>query len=147
MPYKFGTDWARRTLGAARKDRRTAKEGSDLRQQLVDEAKAAGANLANEGEGGLDPALALKVFQRDKFTCCIPKCSTPKKDLDLDHLSGHPLELAEDPEADKWLKEQAKKPKDDSMGGLHVICKRHHDLVHERERALEDGKKPPEMAK
>ena len=111
------------------------------------EAQAAGATLKNNGKGGLDPNLVLKVFRRDKYTCQVPNCKTPKKDSDIDHIGGHAAELEQDPEASAWLKEQAEKGKENTLDGLHVLCGRHHDLVHQRDRAIEDGKRPPPMTK
>jgi hypothetical protein len=122
-------------------------EKLDTVGQIQAEAKAAGATLKNNGKGGLDPKLALAVFQRDKWTCQIPGCKTPKENLDLDHVAGHQKEIAQDPEADKWLKAQAKKPKSDDLDSLHVLCSRHHDLCHVREDALDAGKSPPPMTK
>jgi hypothetical protein len=125
--------------------RRLAVQESGIRKKIVEGAKRAGATLANGGKGGLEPDLALRVFQRDKFTCQVPGCSTPQEDLDLDHIGGHPLEIADDVEATKWLKEQAAKGKQDTEDGIHVLCLRHHNMVHDRERALEDGEKPKEL--
>ena len=134
--------WAARHL--ARTSNRLA-ETIDTVQQIQKEAKKAGATLKNNGKGGLDPKLALAVFQRDKWTCQIPGCKTAQENLDLDHIAGHQQEIAADPEADKWLKEQAKKPKGDNLASLHVLCARHHDLVHTRENAIEDGDTPPKL--
>lgn len=136
--------WAKRRLGVAR---RLAGRSADVVNKIRAEAKKNGATLANDGEGGLDSNLALRIFQKDGWTCQIPKCKTAKEELDLDHIGGHPHELGQDPEADKWLKDQAKKGKQDTEDGLHVLCLRHHDMVHQRERAIENGKKPPAMAK
>ena len=146
MP-SFGRDWARRHLRTERKYARKGAEDDAVVKQIQDEAKKQGVTLANDGKGGLDPKLALKIFQKGKWTCAVPGCKTPKKDLDLDHISGHPKELEEDPEATAWLKAQAKKPKSNDEKGLHVLCLRHHDAVHNRERAIENGNKPPEFSK
>lgn len=138
--------WAARHLAANRPARKLAGR-KDTVQTLKDEAKAAGATLANDGEGGLDPDLALEVFRRAKFTCEVPGCKTAREKVDLDHIGGHAHELEEDPEAAEWLKKSASKGKQDTPEGLHVLCLRHHDMVHQRERAIENGNEPPEMSK
>jgi hypothetical protein len=85
------------------------------------------------------------VFRRCEWECSVPNCKTPKENLDLDHIGGHPHELLNDPEADAWLKEEAAKGKRDTEEGIHTLCARHHDAVHDRERAIDSGKKPPKM--
>lgn len=138
--------WARRRLAAVRTERAAAKKNPDIIATIQREAEENEATLASDGKGGLDPSLALEVFRRDEWMCQIPNCETPKEDLDLDHIGGHPHELLDDPEADAWLQEQAQKGKQDEPDGIHVLCLRHHDMVHQRERALEHGKEPPPMA-
>ncbi len=116
-------------------------------EQIQKEAKAAGATLAHGGKGGLDPALALKVFRRDKWKCSNEDCPEPKRDLDLDHISGHAKEIKEDPDArdDEDLKEGVELGHVDDPDALHVLCKSCHDRAHDRERSIEDGKKPKPM--
>lgn len=134
--------WARRKRGGA-----GGKDDSMVVRQIQREAKEHGATLAHEGKGGLDPRLALKVFRRAKWRCENEDCPAPKKDLDLDHQSGHPKEIREDPDARKDPKARAAAaepdPKDDRF--LHVLCAACHDRVHDRERAIEKGKKPQPM--
>lgn len=126
--------------------RRAARAGVDTTVETIQrEAKAAGATLKSDGKGGLDPKLALKVFRRDKYTCKVPGCKTAKENLDLDHIGGHAAELEEDPKAAAWLKKEAAKGKQNTPDGIHVLCGRHHDMVHQRERAIEADKKPPPM--
>jgi hypothetical protein len=132
--------WARRHAA------RTGGDDSTV-ATIQREAKAAGAELKNAGRGGLDAKLALKVFRRDKYTCKVPGCKTAKEALDLDHIGGHAHELEQDPKAAAWLKKEAAKGKQNTPDGIHVLCGRHHDMVHQRERAIEDGKRPPPMAK
>lgn len=139
MPRKM-QGWAVRRVRAARKSK---AESLGIVKQIQEEAKKNGATLANDGKGGLDPKMALKVFQRDGWKCGVPNCTTSKENLDLDHIGGHPLELKDDPEAYAWLKKESEKGKQDDGGkGLHVLCKRHHDAVHSRERSLEQGNEP-----
>jgi hypothetical protein len=140
MPRKL-LGWARRRVKADRRAKSDAKDKAVV-EQIRSEAAEHGVTLANDGEGGLDPALALRVFQRDGWRCSIPGCTTAQEDLDLDHIGGHPHELLEDPEADEWLKQEAQKGKQDTEAGIHVLCLRHHDAVHTRERAIEQGDKP-----
>lgn len=132
--------WAlRRKLAAKKKN----EEDEKIVAQIQAEAKKNGATLANEGRGGLDPRMALKVFRRDGWKCGVPKCTTAKENIDLDHIGGHPLELKDDPEAYEWLKKESEKGKQDDGGkGLHVLCERHHDAVHSRERSIEQGNEP-----
>jgi len=147
MDPEHQKDWARRRAEAEQKETAQAARKPEVVKKIQAEAKAAGATLASGGKGGLDPELALAVFRRDKFRCRVPGCKTPQEKLDLDHVSGHPKEIAHDPEADAWLKKQAKKPKRDNMDSLNVLCLRHHDLMHQRERAIEDGKEVPPSPK
>lgn len=137
MPPKY-EEWARRKTRASQQDRMAA----GIVAQIQRDARAAGATLAHEGKGGLDPALAAQVFKRDKWRCSIPDCKTPQEALDLDHIAGHPEEIEADPAASKWLLEQARKPKRDKLDALHVLCKRHHDMVHDRERDIQKDKTP-----
>lgn len=146
MPRKY-LAWARRRIKADRKAAAKGKGKADVVAQIQKEAKAHGATLANDGKGGLDPELALKVFRRDKWRCSNENCPTPKEDLDLDHISGHPDEIEEDPEAKerKDLKEGVELGHVDDPDALHVLCKKCHDAVHSRERAIEQGQKPKPM--
>jgi hypothetical protein len=111
------------------------------------EAKAAGATLKSDGEGGLAPSLALGVFRKYKWRCSNENCPTPKKDLDLDHISGHPQEIAADKGARnrKDLKLGIKLGHVNKIDALHVLCAKCHDAVHNREREIDDGKKPDPM--
>jgi 5-methylcytosine-specific restriction endonuclease McrA len=111
------------------------------------EAKAAGATLKSDGEGGLRPSLALGVFRRDKWRCSNEDCPTPKKMLDLDHVSGHAEEIEQDPKARnrKDLKKGIKLGHVNKIDALHVLCAQCHNRVHEREREIDDGKKPEPM--
>ena len=129
--------------------RYAAKVMSDdaIRAKIRRMAKLAGATLANDGKGGLDPKLALEAFKRGKFRCSVPGCKTPKDKVDLDHIGGHAHELEEDPKAAAWLKAEAEKGKENTPEGLHTLCVRHHDMVHQRENAIENGNSPPPMSK
>ena len=129
--------------------RYAAKVMSDdaIRAKIRRMAKLAGATLANDGKGGLDPKLALESFKRGKFRCSVPGCKTPKDKVDLDHIGGHAAELEQDPKAAAWLKAEAEKGKENTPDGLHTLCARHHDMVHQRDNAIEDGKTPPPMSK
>jgi 5-methylcytosine-specific restriction endonuclease McrA len=135
-------EWARRRLKSKRSENAKAAEHPEIVKQIQAEAKKAGATLAHGGQGGLDPNLALKVFQRDKWRCTVPQCKTPQKNLDLDHIGGHPKEIAEDPKASPELKKAAHLGHEDTLDDLHVICEPHHNAVHSRERDIEKGKKP-----
>jgi hypothetical protein len=118
-----------------------------IRAKIRRMAKIAGATLANGGKGGLDPKLALECFKRGKFRCSVPGCKTPKDKVDLDHIGGHVHELEDDPKAVAWLKAEAEKGKENTPEGLHTLCARHHDMVHQRENAIENGNTPPPMSK
>lgn len=139
--------WAKKRAGSAARSAARAKNAGAVVKRIQQEAKENGATLANDGKGGVDPRLALKLFRRAKWRCENPDCPDPKKDLDLDHLSGHPKEiLAEpDPSQKKRLKEGAKEGHVDTVKALHVLCHACHDRVHDRERAIEKGKQPPPM--
>jgi len=146
MPRK-NLNWARSRRQRDRKRNAAAISKGAVLRQIQEEAKAAGATLKSDGKGGIDPEKALAVFRKAKWRCENPHCPAPNKDLDLDHQSGHPREIFEDPDA--WKDPKALRaakdpdPKDDST--LHVLCAKCHDAVHQRERALEEGKDPPPM--
>lgn len=149
MP-KPGKDWARRRGRQQDKKNAGSAKANEVVQTIRKEAEEAGATLKNGGKGGLDPKLALKAFREADWKCENPNCPDPKKDLDLDHQSGHPMEIFEDPEAWKNPKARAAAKvgekgdkKDDRF--VHVLCAACHDAVHERERALENGDEPPPM--
>jgi 5-methylcytosine-specific restriction endonuclease McrA len=132
--------WAARHL--ARTSNRLA-ETIDTVQQIQKEAKKAGATLKNNGKGGLDPKLALAVFQRDKWTCQNTNCPTPKQDLSLDHIAGHAKELRNaNAQRDPALRQGMELGHVDKVAALHVLCGPCHDGVHARERAIQDGKRP-----
>jgi 5-methylcytosine-specific restriction endonuclease McrA len=88
------------------------------------EAKAKGATLHNDGEGGLDATLALGVMRRDKYTC--KKCGS-KQDITLHH-KGH----LKNP-VSRWLKQ---KGRDNGQGNIVVLCAKCHDQLH----AEDEGK-------
>ena len=77
MPRKY-EGWAARKVKASRRKAGQAMSDAEVVATIQKEAKAAGATLANNGKGGLDPRLALKVFRRDHFACQVPNCKTPK---------------------------------------------------------------------
>jgi hypothetical protein len=141
-------EWAKRRVEAKRDERHQNRQNPKVVEQIQREAKAAGATLAHDGKGGLDPKLALKVFRAAHWRCENPYCPTPKKDLDLDHWTAHPKEIFQDKDTiddaklRKGVKESGGK-KDDRF--VHAICAACHDRVHERERAIEKGKKPAPM--
>jgi 5-methylcytosine-specific restriction endonuclease McrA len=111
------------------------------------EAKAAGATLKSDGEGGLRPSLALGVFRKGGWKCSNEDCPTPKKDLDLDHVSGHAEEIAQDPKARKRkdLKRAITLGHVNKIDALHILCARCHSSAHDREREIDAGKKPDPM--
>jgi 5-methylcytosine-specific restriction endonuclease McrA len=111
------------------------------------EAKAAGATLKSDGEGGLRPSLVLGIMRRDHFRCTNEHCPDPKKDLTVDHISGHPKEIAADPEARKRkdLKRGIKLGHVNKLEALRTSCAVCHDAVHDRERQIDKGKKPTPM--
>jgi hypothetical protein len=143
--------WARRSERRATHENAKAMRAAKIVRTIQREAKENGATLANDGKGGLDPALALEVFRRDGYRCTNEDCPTPKKNLDLDHISGHAKEIEEDPKARKnpTLKKGVKLGHVDKAAALHVLCEACHTeskrSVHARENSIEDGKKPPPM--
>ena len=116
-------------------------------KKLRREAKAAGATLESNGEGGLAPSLALGVFRKGRWRCSNTECPAPKKLITLDHISGHPREIAADRGARnrKDLKLGIKMGHVNKLGAMHVLCAACHDEVHDRERAIQDDKKPEPM--
>lgn len=111
------------------------------------EAKAAGATLENNGEGHLRPSLVLGIMRRDKFRCANEDCPTPNKNITIDHISGHAKEIAADPKARrrKDLKRGIAAGHVSKMEALHTICAACHTRVHDREREIDDGRKPEPM--
>ena len=147
MPRKF-EGWAKRKVKAGRRYAGKAASDAEIVATIQKEAKAAGATLANDGKGGLDPRLALERFRAADWRCGNKFCPTPKEDLDLDHTSGHPKEIFESLKSWKNSKLRAAAtksdgPKDDRF--VSVLCHLCHDSVHERERAIENGNQPPPM--
>ena len=147
MPRKFES-WAARKVKAGRRKTGKAMSDAEVVATIQKEAKDAGATLANNGKGGLDPRLALERFRAAGWRCGNKFCPTPKEDLDLDHTSGHPKEIFESLKS--WqnpkLRDaatEANGPKDDRF--VSVLCHLCHDSVHQRERAIENGKAPPPM--
>ena len=129
--------------------RYAAKVMSDdaIRAKIRRMAKLAGATLANDGKGGLPAATALAVFKRDRWKCTNKHCPAPKKNITLDHISGHADEIEADPEARNRddLQEGIELGHVDKPEALHVLCAACHDRVHEREREIQDGDKPEPM--
>jgi len=124
----------------------SAQERLALRK-LRREAKAAGATLETNGEGGLPPSLVLGRMRRDRFRCQNDECPNPKKDLTVDHISGHPKEIAADPGARsrRDLKRGVAAGHVNTMEAIHTICATCHDAVHDREREIDKGQKPEPM--
>ena len=116
-------------------------------KKLRKEAKQNGVTLKSNGEGGLAPSLALGVFRKGKWRCSNENCPTPKKDLDLDHISGHGKEIASDPVARKRreLRKGVKLGHVNMIDALHILCSACHDRVHSREREIDDGERPEPM--
>jgi len=144
MPRKFEGWAARKVVAARRKAGRAMLSEDEAVATIQREAKAAGATLKNNGKGGLDPNLALATFRKAKWACENPDCPEPKKLLDLDHFSNHPKEIFADPDASAKLIKGAEFGKKDNKF-LHCLCAACHNRVHDRERALDEGKKPPPM--
>jgi 5-methylcytosine-specific restriction endonuclease McrA len=116
-------------------------------KKLRREARQAGATLESNGEGGLPPSLVLGRMRRDGYRCSNEDCPNPKKDLTVDHISGHPKEIHADPKARKRadLRRGIAAGHVSTMDAIHTICARCHDQVHTRERQIDDGKKPDPM--
>ncbi len=135
-----------------KKARRAERQRQHARivRRIQREAKKHGATLAQDGKGGVDPRVALKVFRRDHWRCTNDHCPTPKKNITLDHISGHAKEIEADPEArDRAdLKRGIKLGHIDDPAALHVLCEDCHTGkggVHARENQIEAGKKPSPM--
>jgi hypothetical protein len=145
MPNRVKS-WAARKGKEAVSDRAAAARKGEIVKTIQREAKKNGATLKNDGKGGLDPQIALDAFRAAEWRCENEKCPTPKEDLDLDHYTGHPKEIFEDPDSDVRLRRDAAEmegEKDDDY--IHVLCAKCHDVVEQRERAIENGNKPPPM--
>lgn len=146
MPRKWER-WAGRHQKRAARDVGGSGDAKQVVETIRREAKENGATLQHEGQGGVDPRIALKVFRRDHWRCSNEYCPTPKTDLTLDHISGHPGEIAHDPEAKnrKDLREGIRLGHVDDPKALHTLCAKCHDAVHEREREVGKGESPKPM--
>lgn len=143
-------DWARGQGKEADGGAARALADEKVVRQMRAEAKRAHATLANGGKGGLDPRLALTVFRRGHWRCANKNCPTPKQNLTLDHISGHPKEIEEDADASKRkdLEKGVEMGHVDDPKALHVLCESCHTGphgVHAREDQIEAGEKPDPM--
>jgi len=96
-------------------------------ENLRQEAKDAGATLANNGEGGLPSSLVLGTMRRDEWKC--KKCGR-QADLSVHH-KGH----LENP-VSRWLK---KKGKSNDENNITTICANCHDDIHNEDRERGEG--------
>ena len=147
MPCGKTEQWAKSREKTDLKKRGGAGAKAAVIKRIQAEAKKNGATLKSDGKGGLDPNLALAAFRKSGWKCSVPGCKTAKESLDLDHIGGHELEIKQDPKAAAQLKKSATKGKQNNLDGVHVLCARHHDRVHQRERSIEDDKKPAPLTK
>lgn len=92
------------------------------------EAKAAGAILKSNGEGGLPPDLVLGVMRRDKYTCKVHGDKGEGKfgGIEVHHKGG----IVES----DWL---SKKGHKNDPNNIVTLCAKAHDEIHNRAR--EDG--------
>jgi hypothetical protein len=109
--------WARANKPKPKK--RSAQEEKAL-NNLRAEAKAHGATLASDGEGGLDPSLVLGVMRRDGYEC---KNCGENKNLSVHHKGGVPKS--------KWL---SKKGHSNDPNNISTICESCHDREHNKAR-------------
>jgi hypothetical protein len=143
--------WAKDRKRSITNNSKGAADGGKILKTIQAEAKANGATLAQGGKGGVNPKIALDLFRKAKWRCENKHCPTPKQNITLDHISGHPKEIAADPEAVG----RADLKKGIAMGhvneedALHVLCEKCHTgpkgSVHARENQIEAGKKPTPM--
>lgn len=109
-----------------------AQERRALRT-LRREARAAGATLASNGEGGIAPSRVLGVMRRDGFAC---KVCGRNQNLGLHHKSEH----LEDPKAKARSLLLRRQGRVDDPSNLTTICESKagyegcHDRVHRKDR-------------
>lgn len=96
------------------------------------EARKHRAILTSGGKGGLPPGLVLGVFRRDRWRC---KIHGDRGQGDRGGLGVHHKGGLENPTS-KWLK---KKGHDNDPNNLVTLCKKAHDEIHNRDRALGEG--------
>jgi len=99
-------------------------------ENLRQEAKDAGATLANNGEGGLPSSLVLGVMRRDGFRC--KRCSS-QENLTVHH-KGH----LENP-ASRWLRKKGRSNDENNIVTLCAGPRKDgspgcHDDIHEEDR-------------
>lgn len=142
--------WAKGVKNGVKNNAKHAADAPKLLKTIQAEAKANGATLAQGGKGGVDPKIALALFRKAKWRCGNKHCPSPKKNITLDHISGHPKEIAADPEARKRgdLKKGIAMGHVNKESALGVLCENCHTGpggVHARENQIEAGKKPDPM--
>lgn len=90
-------------------------------QQLLIQARRAGATLQNEGKGGLPSSLVLGVMKRDEFRC--KRCGG-QENLTMHHKAGI-VESA-------WL---SRKGHANEPNALVTLCAHCHDVLHNDAKA------------
>lgn len=97
-----------------------------------EEAKAAGATLATDGEGGIPPSQALGVFRRCEWKCML--CGGQ------DDLSLHHKAHLENPSPK--MKRLGRRLEKNDPKSLVACCAACHDNVHNADRANVEGNEP-----
>ena len=99
------------------------------RAAILREARAAGAVLTDPHQrGGLPASLVLGVFRRDEFTC---RVHGDKGEGENGGLQVHHKGKIQNPSP--WL---ARKGGSNDPSNLVALCRRAHDGIHDKDRAL-----------
>ena len=121
------SDLAQRIMRAERMKMRSSlsREEQSALRKTREEAKRAGATLATDGEGGIQPSQALGVYRRCEWKC--------KKCGGKDMLMLHHKANLENPSS-KMAQLLARTKRTDQRG-IVVICKGCHDAIHDDDSA------------
>jgi len=112
-----------------RKSESMPVEERNALRKTREEAKAAGATLATDGEGGIPASQALGVFRRCEWKCM--RCSGQK------NLSLHHKAHLDNPS--KKMRRLGRRVEKDDPRGLVAICEDCHDSIHNADRANVEG--------
>ncbi len=107
--------------GRQREHQRPPQEKRAL-ELLRKEADKYGAELENDGEGGLPASLVLRVMRRDKYRC--KRCGRRRgADITVHHVGG----IVES----EWL---SNKGHSNDPNNIVTLCAKCHDSLHEEAR-------------
>lgn len=128
---------ARNRAGKAEQRKKRSPEDRRALETMRREADKRGAELENDGEGGLPATLVLDVMRRDKYTC--KRCNGKREKPITVHHKGGIVES-------EWLDKKGHKS---VANNLVVLCTDCHDDVHSeaREEGVDSSQRTPSADK